>query len=82
MISILNDLKVFVFLIFCGSSFHSLGVACLIELLHICERLHHSIGSFPWVSVGSFPWVSDLKFFLLRSSKSNKNDGAKPFTHW
>ena len=45
--SILNDPKVFASLIFCGSSFHSLGPAYLIELLHTCERLHHGIGSFP-----------------------------------
>ena len=62
-------------LIFCDSSFHSLGPAYMIELLHTCERLHNGIGS--------FPWVSDLKVLLLRlrSSKSIKNDGAKPLTH-
>ena len=76
LIKSLNALKVFEFLIFCGSSFHSLVPTYLIELLHTCNRLHHYIGS--------FPWVSHLKFLLVRlmSSKSITNHGAKPLTHW
>ena len=46
----MNDPKVFASLIYCGSSFHSLGPAYLNELLHTCERLHCVIGSFPLVS--------------------------------
>ena len=60
----------------CGSSFHNLGPAYLIELLWTWERLQ-------W-GIGSFPWVSDLKCFLVRSGSSRfvRNDGAKPLTHW
>ena len=65
----------FLYHIFCGSLFHSFGPAYLIELLHTCERLD--------CGIGIFPWVSHFKFLLvrLRSSKSVKNDGAKPLTH-
>ena len=70
--SILNYVKVFVSLMFFGS----LSPTYLIELLHSCERLHHGIGS--------FPWVSDVKYLIMKlmSFKSIKNIGAKILTHW
>ena len=39
----MNDPKVFASLTFCGSSFHSLNPAYLIELLHTCECIGYLI---------------------------------------
>ena len=52
------------------------AVHSIVLVQHTCDRLHHGIGS--------FPWVSDLKFLLvrLRSSKSIKNDGADTLVDW